>query len=74
MKNSTLYLFGKPKSAYQPHLTLLAKSRIQDANHLMKELAKQRDLVPRDEIKALIKRYQAVEEAKKWWEKILNEE
>jgi hypothetical protein len=71
---STEYLFGKPRSVYEPHITLLAKRRIMDANYLLIELARQRDLVPKDELDGLIARYKSVEIARNWWIEILEEE
>ena len=74
MKHDTLYLFGKPKSAYQPHITILAKRRIIDAEFVLKEISRAKDTVPKEEIPALIERYQAVESARNHWQNILLEE
>ena len=74
MKHSTKYLFNRDRSAYEPCITVLAARRITDANILMKQLAKQQrteeDVNKHD---AIQKRYIAVEESKKWWEKIKDE-
>ena len=75
MKNSTMYLFDRPKSAYQPHVTILASRRIADGKILMKKLAKEKNLLlKQSEIDVLIERYQATADAVKHWEKILGEE
>ena len=74
MRHSTEYLFGKPRSAYEPHLSLLAKRKIIDAKFVLQEISKSKDTVPKEEIPALIERYQAVEKAKEHWEAILLEE
>jgi len=75
MKHTTEYLFGRPRSAYEPHVTILAKRRITDAKILMKRLSKEKNMtLKQSEIDKLIERYQAAEEAVKHWTKILNEE
>ena len=73
MRHSTEYLFGKPRSVYEPHLSLLAKRKIIDAKFVLQEISKSKDTVPKEEIPALIERYQAVEKAKEHWEAILEE-
>ena len=73
MRHSTEYLFGKPRNAYEPHLSLLAKRKIIDAKFVLQEISKSKDTVPKEEIPALIERYQAVEKAKEHWEAILEE-
>jgi len=74
MKHSTEYLFDKPRSAYEPEVTVLATARIADGKALMKRLARAKDRASLGEIPKLIERYQAAEEAVKHWTKILNEE
>ena len=74
MKHTTQYLFGKPRSAYEPHITILAKRRVMDARFVMKELSKLKNTSAPEDIPALIERYLAVEESVKWWEAILEEE
>ena len=73
MKHSTEYLTGLPKSHFEPNLTIVANMRIQAGRDLMRELSKQRELPPHDDIVALITRYQAAEEMVAWWQRILDE-
>ena len=74
MKHTTQYLFGKPRSAYEPHITILAKRRVMDARFVMKELSHAKNTASPEEIPAMVERYLAVEESVKWWEAILEEE
>lgn len=67
MIRDTEYLFGHTRDRYEPELTRLATLRIADATLLMKRLAQHK-------CSANIKRYQAVEKAKHFWELILQEE
>ncbi len=71
MKHTTEYLFDKPRSHYEPALTILAKMKIADGKTLMKRLAKRRasnQLEPGD-----IDRYIKVEESVNWWKEMLHE-
>jgi hypothetical protein len=74
MKHTTEYLFGKKKEEYEPTLSELAILRIADAEALMRELARQRDRTPTEEMSLLIERYQAVAKAREHWKAIFNEE
>lgn len=78
MIKSTKYLFDKPRSEYEPELTILAKKRIKDAKELIKKLAKNRDelmeILPEEDQKKYIKRYKEVEKSLNWWRNILEEE
>ena len=75
MKHSTEYLFDRPRSAYEPHVTILASRRIADGKILMKKLSKEKNfLLKQSEIDVLIERYDAADEAVKHWQKILDEE
>jgi len=71
---STIRLFGQPKSRYEPCLTELATMRIEDGKELLKELARLRDVVPKDELDDLVVRYQETEAAVRWWQGLLLEE
>ncbi len=74
MKYSTKYLFNRSRDSYEPHLTILASRRVIDAKLLLKELSKQRDIVTKEELPVLIKRYQDVEKALEFWRSVLLEE
>lgn len=71
---TTLQLFGKPKSHYEPETTILATKRIDDGLNLLKILSSTKHLVPDEFIKDHINTYQATEKAIKHWREILEEE
>jgi len=71
---STIYLFDKPRETYEPMITILASRRIADATILLAKIARLKDEATSDELDALIKRYQAVEKSKAFWQSILLEE
>jgi len=73
MKHTTEYLFDKPKSAYEPNLTILASRRVADAKALLYKLAQERKITPIDQMQPLIERYEAVEQALNWWKQIKEE-
>jgi len=73
MKHTTEYLFDKPRSAYEPNLTILASRRITDAKALLHKLAQERKVTPINKMQPLIERYEATEQALNWWKNILNE-
>ncbi len=71
MKHTTEYLFDKPRSTYEPALTILAKMKIADGKKLLKKLAKRRAegvLEPDDVV-----RYTNVEASVNWWKEMLDE-
>ena len=74
MKHTTEYLFDKPRSAYEPCITILASRRIIDAKALMYKLAKLKENATKEELPELLERYQAAEEALDWWRTIFQEE
>ena len=73
MKHSTEYLFDKPRSEYEPELTMLATKRVKDGRTLLKKLSKDKNTAPSLEIPFLQARYLATEEAIAHWQKILEE-
>ena len=72
MKYTSEYLTDKPASAYEPHLSIVARRKVIDGKALMKKLAKERahgfDSVEIADEK--IKRYQAAEKAVEFWRNI----
>ena len=71
----TEYLFGEPRSHYEPCITELATRRIQDGKLLLKKLSKLKATVNSvEELDELVVRYQSTEKAIKHWVDILGEE
>ena len=69
--HSSEYLFNKPRSSYEPMQTELANKKIADAMYVKKSIAAEKELHTYEYInEVLIPRYQAVEEAIRFWEKI----
>ena len=76
MKYTTEYLFDKPRSAYEPEITVLATKRIADASKLMKRLSHEKNDIPIGDAGLMdecIGRYMAASEARDWWQKVLEE-
>ena len=73
MKHPTRYLFGKPRSYFEPELSELAEKKIKSAKEIKQKLAKLKYEVSPEELPALAARYIQVESAQKHWEDILNE-
>ncbi len=74
MKNSTLYITGKPRSYFEPELTILATKRIETGKALLKELATLRDTATKKELAEHIVRYTATQKSIQHWVEILEEE
>ena len=74
MKNSTWYITNKPRSYFEPELTILAEKRIETGKELLKELASLRDNATPDELKGYIARYEETRKSVQWWSDLLEEE
>ena len=64
------YLFGFPRSKYEPCQTKLANEKIEDGQKMLKRLSFLRDNTEAHNMGDLIERYQEVEKAIKFWRKI----
>ena len=73
MKNSTEYLFGVPRSYFEPEITILAEKKIATATALKKQIAHEKNSASKDELTALAKRYMEADEAQRHWQKISEE-
>jgi len=73
MKNSTEYLFGVGKEFFDPELSIVARKKIVTAQMVKSNMSKLRDIASKEELPALIARYEAADEAFKHWTKILEE-
>jgi len=73
MKNSTEYLFGVSKEFFDPELSIVAKKKIVTAQMVKSNMSKLRDIASKEDLPALIARYEAADEAFKHWTKILKE-
>ncbi len=73
MKNSTEYLFGVSKEFFEPELSIVAKKKIVTAQMIKSNMSKLKEVVSKEELPALIARYEAADEAFKHWTKIMEE-
>jgi len=73
MKNSTEYLFGVSKEFFEPELSVVAKKKIVTAQMIKSNMSKLKEVASKEDLPALIARYQASDEAFKHWTKILEE-
>ena len=64
------YLFGFPRSKYEPEQTKLANDKIADGQTMLRRLAFLRDSTEAHHMEELIQRYKDVEEAIGFWRKI----
>jgi len=74
MKNSTEYLFGVPRSFFEPEITILAKKKIETAKILKKQIAHDKHTATKEEMPLLAERYVRADTALVHWIAISEEE